>query len=322
MKHIWTKEKEDLLYSLYKNKTLDELSEILGLTKDQIKSKGWRSNITFMDYWTQEQDDYLRLNYMNMTYEEIGKVIHRSRSAVQARCRKLGLIKGHSSFKSKLNSDYFAEIDTEEKAYWLGFLSADGCVSYNNTTKSYMFKVTLQRRDSDFLRKFIKAIDGNFNLKLKTARIKCKNEYKEFDTCEVSFRDKKFTSDLLKYFGTNKTEYLRFPDIPDELKRHYIRGFSDGDGCFYCNVEKRDKSFEIIGKCYDMLDDIRKELLRNNITSKIYSKRKTNWKLGIYQLKEIVKFVSYLYEDATIFMKRKYDKSQEILKLASLRETA
>lgn len=313
----WSKE-EQLLLQLYKEKSLDELSKILGKTKEQIKTKGQRLKITFMNYWTAEEENYLKAHFMDMTYAEIGKHLGRTPSAIQSRCRKLGLLKSYQSFKKELNSDYFEYIDTEEKAYWLGFICADGCVSWNKSTNSYMFKISLQRSDEDFLRKFIYAINGNFDLKLKTAHVKFNDIYKDYDICEVSFRDKKMTSDLLKYFSTNKTEYLRIPkEIPTELIRHFIRGFSDGDGCFYCNLNKKDKSYEIVGKCYDILFDIKSELERNGIYSKIYRKRKTNWKLGIYQINEIIKLQSYLYKDATIFMERKYTKSQEILKLAS-----
>lgn len=314
----WTKEQENLLFTLYENKTLDELVEIIGKTKEQIKSKGWKNNITFMNYWTEIEDNYIKEHYLEMSYSEIGKQIGRSKSAVQARCRKLNLIKGVPSYKKELNSDYFEKIDTEDKSYWLGFICADGCVSYNNSNNSYQFKITLQQSDSNYLQKFVTAINGNFDVKLKTAKVKFNGEYREYPICEVAFKDKKFTSDLLKYFSENKTDYLRIPNqVPKKLVHHFIRGFSDGDGCFYCDLSKRNKSFEIVGKSFDMLNDIKNELLLNGIHSKIYRKRTTNWKLGIYKINELKKFQSYLYKDATIFMQRKYLKSQEILKLAS-----
>ena len=316
--HKWTNDEEKLLLSLYKEKTLDELAEMLHLSRMQVQSKGWRLNIIFMDCWTLEQDAFVKEHFKNMTYQEIGRELGRTKSAVQSRCRKLGLIKSYRSYKSELNSNYFEVIDTEEKAYWLGFICADGCVSYNKSVKGYSFKITLQRSDSDYLRKFIKAIDGKFDLKLKTQKVKNNGSYKCYDICEVSFRDKKFTSDLLQYFSTNKTDYIRIPSqIPKNLIRHFIRGFSDGDGCFYCNLQHRRKSFEIVGKSLDMLEDIQKILAENSIQSSIYKKRENNWKLMIVKLSELIKFQSYLYDGATIFMDRKYKKSQEILLLAS-----
>lgn len=312
----WTKEQEKILLDNYKNKTIDELAELIRLDREQIKSKAWRMGIMLKYRWSNEEDDFLKKNYLKMTYEKLGKQIGRKRSAVQHRCRKLGLIKSYSSFKKQLNSDFFSIIDTEEKAYWLGFICADGCVSFNKNTNSYNFKITLQRRDSEFLNKFIQSIEGKFELKFKTAKIK--NSDKIYETCEVCFKDKKFTSDLLQYFQTNKTEYLRIPQqIPSHLIRHFIRGFSDGDGCFYVNLEKRDKSFEIVGKCYDMLKDIQDVFRENNIESRIFKKRETNYKLFIGKITELEKLHKFLYDNATIYMERKYLKSQDILKLAS-----
>lgn len=303
---------------MYKEKNLDELVDIIGKNKEQIKTKGWRHGIIFMNIWSKSDDEYLKSHYSNMTYLEIGNIIGRSKSAVQARCRKLGLIKSTSSIKKEINSDYFEKIDTEEKAYWLGFICADGCVSWNKNSKAYQFKITLQQSDKDFLQKFVDAIGGNFKVNLKTTSLNTNGISKKYPICEVSLKDKKFTSDLLKYFSENKTEYLRIPDkIPEELIRHFIRGFSDGDGCFCCNLSKRSKSYEIVGKCYDMLNDIKNEFNKNGIYSEIYKKRKTNWKVGIYRLKELIKLHSYLYDGATIFMERKFFKSQDILKLAS-----
>ena len=314
----WTKAQEDLLFSLYQEKTLDELAEIIGKNKEQIKTKGWRHGLIFQNIWSTSEDDYLKEHYLDMSYLEIGNHIGRSRCAVQARCRKLGLLKALPPKKKEINSNYFENIDTEEKAYWLGFICADGCVSWNKHSKAYQFKITLQQSDKDFLQKFITAIGGDFDVNLKIQKVKFNDTVKEYPICEVSFKDKKFTSDLLKYFSENKTEYLRIPkQIPEDLIRHFIRGFSDGDGCFYCNTEKKDKSFEIVGKCYDMLNDIKNEFGKSGIYSEIYKKRKTNWKVGIYRLNELIKLHSYLYDGATIFMERKYLKSQEILKLAS-----
>lgn len=268
--------------------------------------------------WTNKEIEYLKDNYLIKSYQELADNLDRSKSAVQCKISKLGLLKSYPSYKKVLNSDYFENIDTEEKAYWLGFICADGCVSYNKSTNTYSFKITLQAKDKDFLSRFIKAIDGEFDVNLKTTKVKFNGVYQVYKICEVCFKDKKFTSDLLKYFSTNKTDYLRIPQqIPSNLIRHFIRGFSDGDGCFYCNLEKNKKAFEIVGKCYEMLDDIKNEFHNVNINSKIYKKRKTNWKLGVYGLQDLINLESYLYRGATIFMQRKYDKSQEILKLAS-----
>lgn len=61
--------------------------------------------------------------------------------------------------KYSVNDNFFKVIDSEEKAYLLGFFLADG--SYNlgtRCTKSYRYQVCLQGRDKsiiDFFQNFI-----------------------------------------------------------------------------------------------------------------------------------------------------------------------
>ena len=47
------------------------------------------------------------------------------------------------------NKDYFEKINTSEKAYWLGFLYADGCITRfykGEVLKSYVFRNYFKRR--------------------------------------------------------------------------------------------------------------------------------------------------------------------------------
>ena len=48
----------------------------------------------------------------------------------------------------------FDQIDTQEKAYWLGFILADG---YLNTNK-HMLRIKLGDKDKHHLEKFIQAL--------------------------------------------------------------------------------------------------------------------------------------------------------------------
>ena len=53
------------------------------------------------------------------------------------------------SRKSHVNTCIFETIDTEEKAYWLGFLYADWCVSHYKTSKRV--ELALQEKDLNHL---------------------------------------------------------------------------------------------------------------------------------------------------------------------------
>jgi hypothetical protein len=67
------------------------------------------------------------------------------------------LIKTSKTTKKELFCDYhfFDKINTEEKAYWLGFIAADGCV-----TDKGCLQILLSRKDRDHLELFKKHING------------------------------------------------------------------------------------------------------------------------------------------------------------------
>ena len=60
-------------------------------------------------------------------------------------------------FKYKRNSDVFEKIDTEEKAYWLGFLYADG---YINEKRKFV-DIGLKRSDRGHLEKFRQFLESD-----------------------------------------------------------------------------------------------------------------------------------------------------------------
>lgn len=265
--------------------------------------------------WTTEEIDFLKNNCKLYTYPELSNMLNRSRSAIQHKVSQLGLQKSqYSNLKKELNDSFFNIIDSEEKAYWLGFISADGTIN-NYKRGSYGFKLSLQESDSDFLQKFLNSISAKFDMK----HTKTLKYGKIYYGCEVSFRSKEFVEGLLQYISYNKTLKMSIPrNINNKYIRHYIRGFIDGDGCFYINKNNENKkNLEIVAYDETILIDIQNELIRNDIISKIYTRQNGNKKLGVYANKSLVELYHYLYDGATIFMERKHEKSLKILKLAA-----
>jgi len=119
--------------------------------------------------------------------------------------------------KYKLNENYFEDIDTEEKAYWLGFLYADGCVS-----RGKMLTLELSTKDEGHIKKFLNCINSEHPITRK-----------EKNLSVVNIGSKKMVSDLINYGCTErKSLTLDFPkNINKHLIRHFIRGYFDGDGC-------------------------------------------------------------------------------------------
>lgn len=80
--------------------------------------------------------------------------------------------------KYTYNKDYFKEIDSFEKAYWLGFLYADGCITRfykDEKLKSMSLEIMLQNDDKNHLIKFRDALDSNVPIKDKLVAGKYKS---------------------------------------------------------------------------------------------------------------------------------------------------
>ena len=148
---------------------------------------------------------------------EIGTILGIARAAVSRNLKKLG----YDTSRNPLYKNIFETIDTEEKAYWLGFLYADGYVSKYN-----QIEVSLALEDEEHLGKLKTFINTNTNI------------IKDDHRARLLFCSQKLATDLARLGCVNgKSLILTFPtseQLPDELVRHFLRGYVDGDGCLCC----------------------------------------------------------------------------------------
>lgn len=174
--------------------------------------------------YTQEQiDKIIELREQGKGVTEIGRILGLDRRHVSKHLKQLG----YSTDRNPIDKNIFSVIDTEEKAYWLGFLYADG---YVNKIQGQV-AVALQERDLAHLEKL-------------KAFLKCNNKisYSEAThSYKLSFCCNQITKDLIKLGCLPcKSLILEFPteeQVPSHLKRHFMRGYVDGDGCL-CTTDK------------------------------------------------------------------------------------
>lgn len=216
--------------------------------------------------------------------------------------------------KYDLNEYVFDVIDTEEKAYWLGFLYADG---YNHENKTCV-SLKLQYDDIEILEKFKSFLKTNAPIYkwTRTTKInKIKKEYCELSICST------YLSRQLAKLGCiqGKTYALKFPDFLDKtLYNHFLRGYFDGDGCI--SVKDRLNRRKRNGNCmnyqanitgrYEFIQECEKIISKNtNIPLGKIQKFKNNFAVSIhYSGKyQVTKLLNYLYNNATIYLQRKYD---------------
>ena len=128
----------------------------------------------------------------------------------------------------KINKTYFQTIDSEDKAYFLGFIYADGYV-----TKDALYW-TSHKQDRHILEIFCHYIETDKDC-IKTIDEKY---------LRVVITSKEFASCLQKQGAVQaKTLILTPPSIPKNLIPHFIRGYFDGDGSIY--YDKNTKSYRV-----------------------------------------------------------------------------
>jgi hypothetical protein len=208
-----------------------------------------------------------------------------------------------NSRRFKFDFDYFEKIDSEEKAYILGFIYADGCMS---KVQNYI-RIIIHSKDIDVLEKINKSLGSNYPIK----KVKGK------DHVDLTLCSKKTREDLGKLGCLpNKTYHLDFPDINPSLKRHFIRGFFDGDGCFTFSLERNRFSVKIVCtfEMSDALTKIVKDELEIDAKSYVISNLKRA-KLKSFEIQGMYKchkFLDFIYNNANIFLKRKKEKYEEV----------
>lgn len=233
---------------------------------------------------------------------------------------------------TKFNQNYFDIIDDEHKAYWLGFIWGDGYLGYrirNGKREEYNLKLSLKSDDYKHLEKFNDDLDGEYVV----------NYYKHGKTPFCSDGNKE-----ARLFITNKhmgkilrDEYGIIPhrnqcdkitnSIPDELIPAFIRGVIDADGtiCKYTVIEDgytlNKYTIHICGTTF-MLRYIENSLIKagviQNIERKLQKRHKEESRdnlcrsLVLSGKNNVLTVLNYIYQDASIYLDRKYKKYLEI----------
>lgn len=227
---------------------------------------------------------------------------------------------------TRFNNHYFDEIDSEEKAYWIGFIWADGstCVRIrNNKITEKNLKLSLKLEDYRHLEKFNQAIAGNYAINFFKSNTSFNDKCVE---SRIVIVDSYLIDVLRNQYGLvphreNATNLLRC--VPQKFFKDFMRGLLDADGSFTiyeCFDEKYSKSVTklnvVFGACPQILKSIEKYLYENNIIT--YNKHKIKQRhpdrdgcyrsLAFCGIQQAMRILNFLYEDATVYLDRKYNK--------------
>ena len=240
-----------------------------------------------------------------MTLKEVADKFNLSNPTI---CKILKNIPRYS--KAKLNNpnlqeNFFKIIDTEEKAYFLGLLIADGNVFQDGTGRQSSISLTLNQEDIYILNKFKEILITNTSIT---------NDNR--GCSQIAIRSNIMANDLAQYgVVPRKSAFTYLPNnIPDNLMNHLIRGIFDGDGSIQAKLNKKDTqnrflhSFSFCGT-HRLMEDISNYCFKNiklNIYPKVYNYADKNLSdIKIQNIKDMYLFGEWLYKDATIYLIRK-----------------
>lgn len=227
----------------------------------------------------------------------------------------------------QVNESFFSLIDTEPKAYWLGFLYADGCVVETGAKPvPRVLQVKLAGKDIEHLRRF--AQDLGFGGPVRTTKraprqLPNGRVIPSVTDSQIAVGSVALCRDLIRLGCTpRKSLTLRFPtsdQVPPHLLHHFIRGYFDGDGCISGSAppsgRRRRYNVQILGT-RDVLGGIQR-YLRDRCgfgSTKLYRKPGGS----IFQLtyggnNQARLIFETLYRGATTYLSRKWSKFQDCI---------
>lgn len=251
---------------------------------------------------------------------EVAQILHCKQTTISGVLRRNGVKTriGKKIIYTDINSSFFKEINSEASAYFLGLLYADGNVQTKNN--AYSVTIKLKSNDQYIIEKFR-------DIMSPSSPIKITRDKRSLNTYSYFRINQKEICDQLIALGCvpNKSLILTFPtQIPTNMIRHFLRGYSDGDGTIYKNkLQKTKTSKPYINTIWKIVSTkqfckqtakILKEELEINCSQSL-TLPKTNNQITTTLLVggnvQVGKVLDWLYRDATIYLLRKYERFLE-----------
>lgn len=228
-------------------------------------------------------------------------------------------------YKYKVNHHYFDEIDSEYKAYILGFIYADGSVSQPKGNRQLALTISLQEEDGYILEKLSQdACGGNF--RIENPPSSSKRGFKKRATVRISsdILCKRLIS--LGCIQNKSRDGMTFPNLPKEFEKDFVRGFLDGDGSV---IFQKNRQYKYVRKTTYAIPNPHRQRYRLRVAFSSTDKKflekiaevlgiikpyiatklrkQLNHILWIENRTQVLKSLEFLYSKSTYFLERKYN---------------
>lgn len=312
--------KEKIAEMFLNNKTTNETSKELKYNHNsicKIVKPIKQKRFTYKDFTEEDRQMIRDLYNSNNSTTYIGNQYGVSHHCIAKVLEEMKIPRdGKSRRKYNLDEEYFDNIASQNQAYILGFLYADG----NNSPSKSTISLSLQEEDVDILEKM--------RNELKSSRPLEFIDYSNKHTFGYSYKNQYrlclFSSHMCKTLEKlgmiqNKSLSLEFPkQLPQDLWRHFIRGYFDGDGSIYFrNKDKTSKCTMTITStdsfCQEILHIFRQNL--DGIGGNIYDASCHNGTTKVVTLsgnRQVKTVLDWLYKDSELFLQRKWERYKKL----------
>lgn len=204
----------------------------------------------------------------------------------------------------EVNHNYFEIIDTEEKAYWLGFLYADGCIRKTKSGSQISLKLSL--KDENHLNLFKTSIESQHKVSYNRNYTTSKKGTPSFsDNCVIRVNSNKLVEDLIRQgCKPRKTFTIDRPNIDEKFYKHFIRGYYDGDGNFFYSEKTKMSVVTIVCASEKFREFLIEVISKIPNIGKIHED-KQKYTIKIVNIVGIVSFLDYVYKESNIHLNRK-----------------
>ena len=265
------------------------------------------------------------VSYYNegMNYKDAAKKARIGKNTLNKYLKENNLLR--HSFKIQkdktYDKNYFDSINTEHKAYWLGFIYADGCNRIDKENNSSSVTIEISSKDEKLLQKYLNDLNSNTQIKHRERKQKSGNISK---VCSVRFCSIHMSETLAKYGCVPNKTYDGWIDKnmlnSHELKIAFLRGYFDGDG-YISNNKNSVHSLSYVIHSYRIMNTILKMIIKETgcIPQVRFEgdERGGAYRLRITNKDDFFSFLSCLYKNATIYLERKYNRYKTAVLLQS-----
>ena len=267
--------------------------------------------------FSQEQiEQIIELYNDNSTLKSIGEFFNVSRTVISRILKENNVTMRKITHLHKANYSIFETIDSPEKAYWLGFIAADGC-NYRRKQNATIV-INIHQKDKTHLEKFQNFCNSDAKI---IDYIATEGFSHNTPMCKIAIYSVQMSDDLIsKGVPPRKSLILEPPKIEEQYFLPYICGYFDGDGSIAKSNQNNNFLISIQGT-KELLNWINLILNISEHLEQRYETDKNSYYIRCGGTNKPYYILKQLYESCETHLDRKYKIYKELETVVLSRNT-